>query len=316
MAEKNHDPVHTPVMADEVVASLVTDRHGVYVDLTAGTGGHLLAIVSALADDARLYGVDLDAQALEVARQRLKDVRQVKELVHASYVSIDELGKRLVEDGFDGILLDLGLSTKQLDSPERGFSHRFKAPLDMRFDSSATRPTAADLVNRLSQRELTQIFRDFGQERQAARLAKAILRERDREMILTTDQLSELVRRTIRTAHLNKTLARVFQALRIAVNNELEQLRQVLQKAIDALKAGGRLGIITYHSLEDRSVKHFFRQAASGCTCPPRIPMCVCGGLPQVEVLTRRAIIPSAEEVAANSRARSAKFRVVEKLAT
>jgi 16S rRNA (cytosine1402-N4)-methyltransferase len=242
-------------------------------------------------------------------------VGQDWKLVQTSFGKITDACQRLGERTFDGILLDLGISSYQLDDPSRGISFRLDGPLDMRLDPSRGAP-AHELVNSLREPELRRIIDTYGEERQAARIAAAIVRERQRGMILTTGQLREVVLTVARPPHETKSLARVFQALRIAVNRELEELESVLPQARDLLRPGGRLAVIAYHSLEDRIVKRFFQTEAKGrCTCPPALPVCVCGARATLALVNRKPILPAAPEVEANPRARSARLRVAEKVA-
>ena len=315
MANKKTKPHHLPVMAGEVVKLLVTDREGAYFDLTAGLGGHLKALAKALGPNARLYGLDKDPAAVELTTKNLADCSQVKRIVRASFGDLDAVMDRVGENAMDGILLDLGLSSYQLDEPGRGFSFRQDGPLDMRFDPQSHSRTAAELVNSLSEERLAEIIRSFGEERRARRIARAIVRERGKKMIQTTTELADIVTGVVPPPHQSKSLARVFQAFRIAVNNELDQLETVLPQALSRLKVGGRMAVISYHSLEDRLVKRFFQQEAKGCVCPPRLPQCVCGATPRVRILTRRVITPQPQEKDQNPRARSAKLRVAEKTA-
>jgi len=301
-------------MAAEVVALLVTDRRGAYLDLTAGAGGHMRALAAQLDEPARLYGLDKDNRAADLARHSLRDCRPVRRIVHAAYGDLRAVAGRFEDDKFDGILLDLGLSSDQLADAERGFSFSREGPLDMRFDPPSGAPTAADLLNSLDRKDLTAVFRDFGEEKLAAKLAGAIVRERQKRMFATTADLTALISRMVPVHHRNKTLARCFQALRIAVNDELTELSKLLPIAPDYLKTGGRLAVIAYHSLEDRIVKRFFQQAAKGCICPPRLPVCVCGRTPQLEIVTRRPVMPTAEEKKSNPRSRSARLRVAQRL--
>ncbi len=301
-------------MADEVVSYLVTDKNGAYVDLTVGLGGHLKALSKKLSQEARLYGVDKDENALKKAREKFENAKQKVELVNGSYGNIEEIAEELGDKRFDGALLDLGLSSLQLDDPERGFTFSGEGALDMRFNQSAQIPTASDLVNKLNDKGLYEIIRDFGEEKRARQIAGAIVRERQKRMIHTSAQLAEVVKSIVHPPHQNKSLARVFQALRIAVNKELETLQAALPKIISLLKKQGRIAVITYHSLEDRIVKHTFRDLAKDCTCPPGLPQCVCHTIPQIKVITKRPVFPSDEEISANPRARSAQLRVAEKL--
>ncbi len=315
MATKATNPIHRPVLAREVVKLLITDRDGSYFDLTVGLGGHLKAIAGAVSPGARLYGIDKDPAAVALARKDLDSYGQIRSVIRAGFGDIEQEMRRLGETAMDGILIDLGLSSLQLDDATRGFSFRFEGPLDMRFDQQSPGSTAADLVASLSAAELTAVIRSYGEERHARRLAQAIIRARDRSAIRTTTDLARSVLQEVPPPHRTKSLARVFQALRIAVNDELGQLEAVLPKALALLKVGGRLAVISYHSLEDRLVKRYFQREARGCTCPPRIPQCVCGAHARLRLITRRAITPGPSERQRNPRARSAKLRVSEKVA-
>jgi len=315
MADRRSDGgCHRPVMAERVAELLITDTSGAYLDLTAGGGGHLLTLAAHLDPSARIYGADVDPEAVSRTTRALKGTGQFRGVIQIAFADISDAARGLKEDRFDGILLDLGISSYQLDDPSRGLSFRFDGPLDMRFDPTSG-PTAGGLVSRLEESELKEILKKYGEERQAAGIAKAIVRERQRGMILTTAQLRDTVLSVVRPPHQTKTLARVFQALRIAVNRELEQLSRVLPAALSLLKSRGRLAVISYHSLEDRMVKRFLHQQARGnCTCPPLLPECICGATPVLSVITRRPERPSTEEIEANPRARSARLRVAEKV--
>lgn len=305
---------HEPVLVEPVVRYLATKLSGAYLDLTVGPGGHLKALSQALERDARLYGLDRDAGAVKQANKNLHGTFQFKAIECASYDRVDSVVRGFDDKSFDGILLDLGISSLQLDDPGRGFSFRFDGPLDMRFDADSGGPTAADLINNLSERELARIIRDFGEHKGAGRLARAIVRERQKQMILTTADLKNIVLSVVRTTTPSKVLARIFQAFRIAVNEELELLSNTLPKTVDLLAPGGRLAVISYHSLEDRIVKRFFQKRARGCVCPEDFEICVCGVKPSLKVLTRKAVTASDEERDRNPRSRSAKLRVAEKL--
>lgn len=300
-------------MPDRVTEFLVTRRDGAYVDLTVGSAGHLSRLAEALDRKAQLYGVDRDPEAVARARRVLEGTAQRVELAHGSYAELDALAAAWRIRAFDGILLDLGLSSEQLDNADRGFAFRFDGPLDMRFDISSGGPTAAELIGRLEEKELAEIFWEFGQERQARRVAAAIVRERQKQVIASTADLRAIIERIAGPRHIVKSLARVFQALRIAVNRELEQLKSVLPVAVDHLRPGGRLAVISYHSLEDGIVKRFFQQESRDCICPPRNPVCVCGHKATVEPVTRRPIVPPEDEARGNPRARSAKLRVAQR---
>lgn len=306
---------HVPVMVREVLSHLVTNRNGVYLDLTVGLGGHLLAVSKAVAGQARLYGIDRDAQAVSIARERLSTIPQELTLQTAAYLTLPDLVTNWSDQLFDGIFLDLGLSSMQLDSPERGFSFRHDALLDMRFNPMESIDTAADLINNLPQEELKRIIKVYGEERNASRIARFIVRERQNQMIRTTVQLKHIISQAVPVTYLNKTLARVFQALRIAVNKELEQLETALPKIQSFLAPSGRLIVLTYHSLEDRLVKRFFQQQEKGCICPADYPVCICGKKQTLRIITRKPELPTEQEIKNNSRARSVKLRAAERVA-
>ncbi|MBI5266480.1 MAG: 16S rRNA (cytosine(1402)-N(4))-methyltransferase RsmH [candidate division Zixibacteria bacterium] len=315
MHQRENSPSgHRPVMVDEVVRLLVSDPEGAYLDLTAGGGGHLFALASRLSPNARLYGLDRDPQAVARAEKRLSGVSQKVRIVHGPFDALQRIAAELGVNEFAGILLDLGISSDQIDDPARGFSFQADGPLDMRFDQSGGM-TAADLVNTKTEAELTDMIRSFGEERDARRIARAIVRERQTEMILTTQRLADIVSSQVPPPHRTKTRARVFQAIRIAVNNELGRVEEVLPQAVALLATGGRLAVISYHSLEDRIIKQYFRKQSTGyCTCPREIPVCVCGGKPSLNLLTRKSLTPSEAEINANPRARSARLRVAERV--
>jgi len=305
---------HQPVLVAEIIKLLITDSSGSYIDLTAGLGGHMAALAGRLETDAKLFGIDEDKEALERAGENLKALKQSVELKWGSYVEIDAVMAEWGITGFDGALLDLGLSSLQIDKAERGFSFSNDGPLDMRFDRDSEVSTAADLVNNLSERELTQIFREYGEERRSKYVAAGIVRERQEKMILTTSQLAKIVKSIIHPPYQIKSLARIFQALRIAVNSELETLKSAVPKIVECLKTGGRLAVISYHSLEDRIVKNCFRNLLGVCTCPPDFPVCVCGREAQIKLITKKPLYPTDAEISSNPRSRSARLRVVEKV--
>ena len=314
MDQTGRNSVHLPVMVVEVLDFLANVSNGAYLDLTAGLGGHLIALAGVLGSEARLYGVDRDRDAIQIARANLAQISQANEIVHASYVDIADVVDGWPDHEFDGILLDLGLSSLQLDNPSRGFSYNTEGPLDMRFDQKKGLRTAADLVNGLEQSQLVALFRDYGEERRSAQIAAAIVRERQKEMILTTSRLRQIVHSVSLPAHRNKIFSRIFQALRIAVNDELSGLTKTLPLATGLLRKGGRLAVLSYHSLEDRIVKRFFQRQIKGCVCSPDVPVCICGQAPTLKAVTRKALVPSLSEIENNSRARSAKLRVVERI--
>jgi 16S rRNA (cytosine1402-N4)-methyltransferase len=311
---------HTPVLYNEIIHALQPHRDGLYIDGTVGAGGHAWGILEASSPSGRLFGMDLDPQALELARQRLEPYGDRVVLVRASYVTLLDQIRLLGWDLVDGILLDLGLSSMQLETAERGFSFQQDAPLDMRFDPEAPE-TAADLVNQLSEHELADLIFNYGEDRNARRIAREIVRSRP---VTTTRQLAEIVKRATPGPPYSKKgkpgridpATRTFQALRIAVNHELEAVETVLPRAVQALKPGGRLAVISFHSLEDRIVKHFFRQESRDCICPPEQLICTCGHKASLTEITRSPVTAAEDEIQQNPRARSAKLRVSERRST
>ncbi len=288
---------------------------GVYVDGTVGAGGHAEEILRRSAPDGVVIGLDRDADAVGRSVERLADFGQRAILRQANFRNMDRTLEELGISAVDGVLLDLGVSWFHLKSPDRGFSFMLDGPLDMRMDRSAGR-TAADLVNRLSRQELARIIREYGEDQKAGAIAKAIEHARSRGPITSTAQLAEIVSR-VYPAHLSRRIhpaTRTFQALRIAVNDEVGSLREGLVHAHGLLRPGGRMIVISFHSLEDRVVKQFFVSLAKGCVCPPRVPLCVCGRTPGVKVLTKKPVLPSGEEIERNPAARSAKLRAAERL--
>ena len=288
---------------------------GIYVDGTLGGGGHSYHILERLTDGGRLIGIDQDTDAIAAASERLAKYGDSVTIVHDNYEHIAEVLESLSIPKADGILLDLGVSSYQLDNPERGFSYRTDAPLDMRMDQGSAL-SAKDIVNTYPQEELTRILREYGEERCAARIAANIVREREKKPLETTGDLSRIIRASIPGKMREKggnPDKRTFQAIRIACNRELDVLRDSLDQMIDLLNPGGRLCVITFHSLEDRIVKNAFKRNENPCTCPPEFPVCVCGKKPKGRVVTRKAIAPSAQELEVNRRSASAKLRVFEK---
>lgn len=304
---------HRPVLADEAVNLLLTRRDGIYADLTCGGGGHLRLLAERLQPSAVILGIDRDPEALMAARENLKSLSLKIELKNSTFGRLDELLAVAGIKEVDGILIDLGLSSYQIDTASRGFSFMKDGPLDMRMDTWSSL-TAAAVVNEYSEERLTAIFREYGEEKRAARIARAIRETRSRQKIMTTLQLVAILKPHLPSRDVNSSLARLFQALRIEVNRELEELETVLPKVLRALRSGGRAVVISYHSLEDRRVKRFFALESRDCLCPPRIPVCVCGHKATVRLLTRKAVKPSREEISVNRRAQSARLRAVEKL--
>ncbi len=302
---------HVPVMTSEVVAALAVKPGGIYIDCNVGDGGHAEVILRAT-HDVFLLGIDLDADALDAAESRLGRYAAALRLVHGNFARIASIANGNRARDASGVLFDLGVSSRQLDTPERGFSFRHEAPLDMRFDVE-TRTTADDIVNRYPVRELETIIRELGEEPRYRAVARAIVRNR---RIETTTELANVVTRALNwPAHSRVHPAtRTFQALRMAVNSELDNLEKGLFGAIETLQTGGRLVTITYHSIEDRQVKNLLRREATACICPPSAPVCVCDHRPSIRLVNRRVITPTAEEIRANPRARSAKMRIAERL--
>lgn len=307
---------HVSILLPECLEALCIRPSGVYVDATTGGAGHSLHIAQRLCADGQLICMDRDQAALDNARVRLAGVAPQVELVKSDFRALDAVLANLGVDAVDGILFDLGVSSPQLDIAERGFSYRLDAPLDMRMDRTQTL-TAYTVVNEWPREELRRILFEYGEERYAPLIAAAIERARAKAPIATTGALSDLIRNAMPPAARREKqhpAKRSFQAIRIAVNDELTAVEQAMDKAIDALAPGGRLAVITFHSLEDRRVKSAFARAATGCTCPKDFPVCVCGKQPKVRCTPRRPIVPSQEEIAHNPRARSAKLRVCERL--
>ena len=300
---------HVPVMLDEVIESLDIKPDGIYFDGTAGGGGHSYEIARRLTGGGRLIAVDQDPDAIAAATSRLSEFADRTEIHRDNFTDIKNLldGRRA-----DGVLLDLGVSSHQLDTAERGFSYMKDAPLDMRMDPRDP-VSARDVVNTYSKEELIRVLRDWGEERFAGRIASFIIKEREIKEIETTGELAALVKKAVPAkgeAHPEK---RTFQAIRIEVNHELEVIEPAIESALDCMAEGGRIAVITFHSLEDRIVKQTFARAAKGCTCPPDIPVCVCGKKPRGTVITRKPILPTERECIDNPRAKSAKLRDFEK---
>jgi len=301
---------HIPVLLDEALAGLAVQSGGRYIDATVGAGGHSAAILLHSAPDGKLLGLDADPEAIRYAQQALQAFGERVVLRTANFRRLGQVARSLGFDQVEGILLDLGLSSRQLDDPERGFSFSKDGPLDMRLAPDSD-TTAADLVNRLAEDELADLLWRFGDERRSRRIARAIVAARP---LTTTVQLANLIERTIGHREKIHPATRTFQALRIATNDELGALAQTLPQARDLLRPGGRLVVIAFHSLEDRLVKRFLRQEARDCICPPEAPICTCEHRASLRILTRKPIRPRPEEVAQNPRSRSARLRVAERL--
>ena len=305
---------HRPVLLHESLESLMIRPDGIYLDGTLGRAGHSLEIVRRLTT-GRLIALDRDETALEAAERRLAEYRDRVTLVHSNFSQLGSVLEDLGVSAVDGMLFDLGVSSPQLDDAARGFSYQHEAPLDMRMDRTSPY-TARELVNTESYEELRRILYDYGEERYAPAIAKAICRAREEKPIETTTELAELIRYAMPASALREKqhpAKRSFQAIRIAVNDELGELPPMVNAAEQHLNPGGRLAVITFHSLEDRIIKKEMQALAAGCTCPPEFPVCVCGKKPKLKLITKKPIVPGEEELAENPRARSAKLRVAEK---
>ncbi len=306
---------HVPVLLDEVMDGLNLQPSGIYVDGTLGGAGHSSQIAARLTEGGRLIGIDQDRDAIAAASRRLEAFGDMVTIVHDNYEHIPQILQQLGISSVNGILLDIGVSSYQLDNPERGFSYNSDEPLDMRMDQESP-VTAADIVNERSQEELTRILRDYGEERYASNIARRIVQERESRPFTTTGDLVRVIRASVPMKMQEKygnPCKRSFQAIRIACNRELDVLQDSIDQLIDLLAPGGRLCIITFHSLEDRIVKNAFRRNENPCTCPPEFPVCVCGKKSKGKVITRKPIVPSENELERNKRAASSKLRVFEK---
>jgi 16S rRNA (cytosine1402-N4)-methyltransferase len=309
---------HISVLLHEAIEFLGINPEGIYVDGTLGAGGHSLEIAQRLSSDkGRLIGLDLDEAAIEIARERLKEVIDRVDLIHANYKKIDAVLDDLEIECVDGILLDLGFSSMQIDDPARGLSFQGDGELDMRFSKKAPL-TAAHILNEYSEAEIRKILSEYGEERFSSRIAKEVVRSRKHSPIKKTSELVQIIADAVpkpaqrKSPHSVHPATRTFQALRIAVNDELGNVRDGIEVAFDRLRVGGRLVVITFHSLEDRIVKHFMKDLTIGCTCPPDLPACVCDHMPSGRLLGQAT--PSDEEIESNKRARSARLRAIEKL--
>lgn len=303
---------HVPVLVEPVVSFLLRPEAKIVVDATLGDGGHTAALLAKGGAELRVIGIDTDAEALARAQTRLQDYAERFHAVHGNFRSLTSVVRSLGVASVDGILADLGVSSRQIDRPERGFSYLEDGPLDMRMNPNLPR-TAAVLLATLEQDELKKIFREYGEEKLAAPIARAIIKQRLQRPLQRTSDLRAVVERVVKGPHRIKSLARIFQALRITVNEELQALDEFLISALALLRSGGRMAVISYHSLEDRIVKQFFKTQEKGCTCPPEFPVCVCGKQSQLYILTTKPVAPGPEEIAVNSRARSARLRAAQK---
>lgn len=307
---------HEPVLLKETIEALNIKENGIYVDCTVGGAGHSIEILKRVGPNGKLVAIDQDEEALITATKRLKDYKDQVYFIKCNYAYIGQILDSLGIDLVDGVLMDIGVSSYQLDEGKRGFSYHQDAPLDMRMDQSQEL-TAKDVVNKYSKEELETIFWNYGEEKWGMRIAEFIVKEREKKEIETTFELVEIIKMAIpkKVRMQGKHPAKkIFQAIRIEVNNELDVLETGIYLSVDRLKPGGRLAIITFHSLEDRIVKTNFKELAQGCTCSPDFPICVCNKKEKIKVITKRPVVASEEEVDRNNRSRSAKLRVAEKI--
>jgi 16S rRNA (cytosine1402-N4)-methyltransferase len=304
-------PVHVPALLDEVIAGLQPQRGGDFVDCTVGLGGHAAAILEKISPLGRLLGIDADPEAIKISQDKLSDYGEAVTLVNDNFVNLEAICRRYHFHPVDGILFDLGVSSLQLDTAERGFSFHLDAPPDMRFDPGQGL-TASDIANSFSEQELAKLIERYGEERHSRRIAQHIVQNRP---IATTVELARLVEQVLggKRAKIHPA-TRTFMALRIAVNSELQNLELALKQTPNLLRPGGRLTVISYHSLEDRIVKQFMRYAASSCLCPPGTVICRCGHVPTLKLISRKVIKPTSLEIESNPRSRSAKLRIAERL--
>ena len=307
---------HISIMFEDCMRLLDIKKDGIYVDGTLGGGGHSYGICSSLGENGRLIGIDRDMEAIDAAKKRLAEFANITTFVNSNYANIKEILAECGVSSINGALLDLGVSSYQLDNPERGFSYMHDAPLDMRMNAQDSF-SAYELINEYSEKELTRVIKDYGEERWASRIARFIVNARKSHPVATTFQLNDIIKSAIPASarkdggHPSK---RTFQAIRIEVNGEIEKLEKAVSDFFDVLAPGGVLAVITFHSLEDRIVKQLFKDFATGCTCPSDFPICVCGKTPRGKILTKKPIVANDEEINFNSRSKSAKLRGIMKL--
>ena len=306
------DRYHVPVLGREVTRYLAKNPHGVYLDGTLGGGGHAELLLNSLESDAHYIGIDRDAEAIEFARKRLSAFQNIT-FFQGTFTQMREAVRRAGFETVDAILLDLGVSSHQIDLDSRGFAFRPGVRLDMRMDREEML-TAAEILNSYDEKDLRRIFRQFGEERHAGRIARRVIAERQKQPIEFSDQLMRIIDDCVDSRFATKSYARIFQALRIEVNRELNELKNALSIALELLVGGGRLAVISYHSLEDREVKNFFKHQENPCTCPPELPYCVCEKKPLLKRIKPFLIRPGQDEIEQNPRARSAKLRIGEKI--
>ncbi len=310
MNEINRDIYHKPVLLDKVIEYLITEKSGTYFDGTVGGGGHSKEILKNLNNNGKLIGIDVDSDAIEIAENNLKLYKDNITLKMGNYTDILEI---LKDKKADGILLDLGISSFQIDNPKRGFSYLTDCDLDMRMANNLGNK-ASDIISNYSKSELTEIFKKYGEERRSKIISSSIVKSRMKDKIKTSYELRKIIEKSIPNKNKIKTISRIFQSLRIEVNKELDNLENFLKIFTKTLKIGGRIVIISYHSLEDKLVKRYFKQFSKGCICPPNIPLCICGGEKLLKILTKKPVRPSRDEIKTNPRARSAKLRAAERI--
>ncbi|MQG43761.1 MAG: 16S rRNA (cytosine(1402)-N(4))-methyltransferase RsmH [SAR202 cluster bacterium] len=308
---KNIDIQHIPVMVPEILKYLEVSSGGRYIDCTLGEGGHTKSLLEASNPGGEVLGIDADHEAIEVSKNRLEEYGERFIYENSNFKNIKKIAMKSKFVPCHGILFDLGVSSLQLDKESRGFSFRRKAPLDMRFSINQTL-TAQDVLNTFSESEISDILYQYGEERQSRKIAKLIIENRP---LSNADELSDLIKKNIRqTNYKINPATKTFQALRIYINEELNSLSQALEQSLEILGVGGRMAVISYHSLEDRIVKNFFKKESKYCICPPNIPECDCGHFPKLKIITKKPVSPSQSEIEANKRSRSAKLRVVERI--
>ena len=311
--EKIGNDYHIPVLYYETLDNLVKNPDGIYIDCTLGGGSHSEGILERLSDKGLLISIDQDTNAIEYSKKRLEKFGSKWKVFKGNFENIDTIAYMAGVDKVDGILMDIGVSSKQLDDPERGFSYRYDVKLDMRMNTDQ-KISAYDVVNTYSEEQLSKIIFEYGEERHARKIAKLIVEERKSSPIEKTSDLIALIKRAYPERASKHPAKKTFQAIRIEVNRELEVLENAMSKAVELLKVGGRLAIITFHSLEDRIVKNTFKDLATACKCPKDIPICVCGGVKKFEIITKKPIIPIDDELKNNNRAHSSKLRILERI--
>ena len=311
--EKIGNDYHIPVLYYETLDNLVINPDGIYIDCTLGGGSHSEGILERLSDKGLLISIDQDSTAIEYSKKRLEKFGSKWKVFKGNFENIDTIAYTAGVDKVDGILMDIGVSSKQLDDPKRGFSYRYDVKLDMRMNTDQ-KISAYDIVNTYSEEQLSKIIFEYGEERYARKIAKLIVEERKSFPIEKTSDLIALIKRAYPERSSKHPAKKTFQAIRIEVNRELEVLENAISKAVEILKVGGRLAIITFHSLEDRIVKNKFKDLATACKCPKDIPICVCGGVKKFEIITKKPIIPVDDELKNNNRAHSSKLRILERI--